>query len=230
MKCLKAVVPITLISVLTFLAPAGAVSCEQAIIDKMMAMYSLDTSSCRIDILSNPLKTAEVSPDNVAIRPLTQKEPLGLFTVMVKVTQGGETLESGQVRMKIREFADVVVMTDKIRRGEPLSKDKLTIKKMDITSLREKPLRAIEGLDDNRAKRNLAKGAILTTVGIEPTPDIEAGREVSIIYVDGLCRITTAGVALQSGLAGEYVKVKNKASHKIIVARVVDETSVAVDP
>ncbi len=230
MKCLKAIAPITLISVLTFLAPAGAASCGRAIIDKMMAMYSLDTSSYRIDILSNPLKTAEVSPDNIAIRPLTQKEPLGLFTVIVKVTQGGETLESGQVRMKIREFADVVVLADKIRRGEPLSKDKLTIKRMDITSLHEKPLRAIEGLDDNRAKRNLAKGAILTTAGIEPTPDIEAGREVSIIYVDGLCRITTAGVALQSGMAGEYVKVKNKASHKIIVARVVDETAVAVDP
>ena len=149
---------------------------------------------------------------------------------MVKVTEAGDIVESGQVRMKIRQFADVVVLSDKIRSRKPLSKDKLTIKRMEITSLYEKPLRSIEELSGYRAKRNLTKGTILTTAAIEPTPDIERGREVSIVYVDGLCRITAAGVALQSGMAGEYVKVKNKASGKIIVARVVDETAVAIDP
>lgn len=230
MKYHNAVILLTVVSVLTLPVPVRAASCDQAIIDGMMAMYNLDTSSYEIEILSNRLKAASVSADNIAIRPLTPKEPLGLFTVMVKVTEGGEVLESGQVRMKIRQFADVVVMSDRIRSREPLTKDKLTIKRMEITSLLEKPLRSIENLGGYRAKRNLNKGKILTTSAIEPMPDIERGREVSIVYVDGLCRITAVGVALQSGMAGEYVKVKNKASGKIIVARVVDETAVAVSP
>jgi flagella basal body P-ring formation protein FlgA len=215
---------------LALASTAIAASCDRVIVEKMTTMYSLDTSSYEIEILSNPLKTASTNADNIAIRPLTQKEPLGLFTVMVKVIEEGDVVESGQVRMKIRQFDDVIVLSDKIKSREPLSKDKLVIKRMEITSLHEKPLRSIKALNDYRTKRNLKKGTILTTAAIELKPDIEPGREVSIVYVDGLCRVTTAGVALQSGLAGEYVKVKNKTSGKIIVARIVDETAVAVDP
>lgn len=57
-----------------------------------------------------------------------------------------------------------------------------------------------------------------------------SGMLPRIKKVDGLCRITAAGVALQSGMAGDYVKVKNKGSGKIILARVVDGTAVAVGP
>ena len=57
-----------------------------------------------------------------------------------------------------------------------------------------------------------------------------SGMLPRIKKVDGLCRITSAGVSLQSGMAGDYVKVKNKGSGKIILARVVDGAAVAVDP
>jgi flagella basal body P-ring formation protein FlgA len=230
MKHFKATILFAVVSVLALAAAAQASSCDRAIVEKMMTMYNLDKGLHEIEILSNPLKTAGVSVDNIAIRPLTQKEPLGLFTVMVKVIEEGEAVESGQVRMRIHRFADVVVLSDRIRSRKPLSHEKLTLKRMDVTSLREKPLTSIDNLDGYRAKRNLKKGTVLTTSAIELTPDIESGREVSIVYVDGLCRVTAAGVALQSGLAGEYVKVRNRVSGKIVVARVVDETAVTVDP
>ena len=68
--------------------------------------------------------------------------------------------------------------------------------------------------------------------GFSPVPGGLGTRptRLSFVYIDGLCRITATGVALQSGMAGDYVKVKNKGSGKIILARVVDGTAVAVDP
>jgi flagella basal body P-ring formation protein FlgA len=230
MRVLKFAMLTATLTVFALLATVSAAPSDRAIIEKMMAMYNLDPASYEIEIISNPLQTAEVSSDNVILIPLTQKEPSGLYTVIAKVTENGEVVESGQVRMKIMRFADVVVLTDKISSREPLTENKLSLKRMEITSLYEKPLQSIAGVEKYRAKRNLAPGTILTTVAVEPIPDVEPGKEVTIIYDDGLCRISAAGVALQSGLAGEYVKVKNKASNKIIVARVVDETAVAVDP
>ena len=220
----------TSLAVFVLSAAVAASPSDDAIIEKMMAMYNLDSLSTEIEILSNPLKTAEVSSDNVILIPLTQKELSGLYTVMAKVTENGEVVESGQVRMKIRHYDDVVVLTDRIASREPLTEDKLTIKRMEITSLHEKPLQSIGDVQNYQTRRNLAKGTILTAAAVEPIPDVEAGNEVVIIYDDGLCRISAAGVVLQSGMAGAYVKVKNKASNKIIVARVVDETAVAVDP
>jgi len=215
---------------LTFAKATYAVTCDQAIIDKIVAMYNLDSRSNKIEILSNPLKSAAVTADNITVHPLTSKEPLGMFTVMVRVSQGGEVVESGQVRMKIRRFADVLVLSGKIRSREPLYRDRLVIRRMDITSLREKPLKTIDEIEGYRARRNLRKGKILTASAIEPIPDIETGRELSIVYVDGLCRVTSTGVALQSGVVGEYVKVKNNGSGKIILGRVIDGSTVAVDP
>jgi flagella basal body P-ring formation protein FlgA len=225
---------LTLISALAAILLAApltsALTCEEAIQAKLLAMYELDSSLYRVEILSHPLKAAELTPSELTLRPLSQKEPLGLFSMMVDVKSGGETLQSGQVRLKIRKYADVLVLLDKIHRSETITAEQFARQRMEITTLRERPLVDAFELSGKRARRNLKRGSILTARDLEPIPDVEHGRDVAIVYSDGLCRIATAGRALQSGLAGDYIKVKNKSSGKIILARVVDATAVAVDP
>lgn len=203
---------------------------DQAIIDKMVQIYNLDTSLYTIKITYNPIKAADIDIAHLTLRPLTQKEPLGLFTVLAKVSEKGDTFETGQVRMKIKKFKNVLVTTDKLRRHDVLKPNQITLRKMDVTNLTEKAFDKIDKIAGYRAKRNLRKGVIVTSGDIELIPDMEMGREALIVYNDGLCSVTAPGIALQDGLAGDYIKVKNKATNKIIVARIVDNKTVAVDP
>ncbi len=221
-----------LVLVLTLPAATTAepVGCDEAVIGELVRMYRVDTSNHEIEILSNRLQSRYVQPGQLSLRPLTEKEPVGLFSVMATVSQSGEELESAQVRLKIRKYAPVLVAIDRIRLHDPLSTDNLALKRMDVTRLREKPITTLDELRGCRSKRNLRKGTILVTGAIEPVPDVEAGREVSIIYADGLCRVSTTGIVMESGMAGEYVRVKNSSSSKIIVARIVDGDVVALDP
>lgn len=225
---LKAIVPILLVPVIG--AHSGAATLDDAIIDKMMSMYALDSSSYRLEVLSNPLRTAETESENVLLRPLSPKEPLGLFSVMVQLFENGTETESGQVRLKIKRFADVVVTLDKIRRHKELAADQVALRRSEVTNLREQPFYSVDQLSGLRARRNLSRGRILTSGDVEPVPDIDVGREVTIVYSDGLCRVTARGTALQAGTAGDYIKVKNKAGGKIILARIIDEGAVALDP
>jgi len=221
-----------LISVL-FLAGALSVSAtptEQAVIDRLVETYAMDTSEYVIEVLANRLKATEIDPAGLSLRPLTKKEPLGLFSVAARIEQDGRTVESGQVRFRITRFATVLVAVDRIRRNEMLTGENLALQRVDVTSLKEKPFAAISAVVGLRSTRTLRQGTILTGSSAELPPDIEAGTAVSIVYTDGLCRITAPGTALQPGLAGDYVKVKNTSSGKIIVARVVDQNAVAVDP
>ncbi|MCK4605880.1 MAG: flagellar basal body P-ring formation protein FlgA [candidate division Zixibacteria bacterium] len=227
---LRALLIAVILITMTLGVASYAATTDEAIADKMSAMFDLDPDHYRIELLSNPLKTADVSVDQIALRPLSQKDPLGLYSAMASVTVDGKVLESGQVRMRIRKYESVLVLTDRIVRHEALGPDKLTLKEMDVTTLREKPMTSATSLSDMRARRNLRRGDILTSGDIEPIPDLESGRDVTIVYSSGMCRITAEGRTLQSGAAGEYVKVKNKTSGKIIIARVVDGTAVAVDP
>lgn len=218
---------IVLLPLMTF---AGGMTGEQAVIQELTRMYQLDTTTYSVEVTSYHLKSADIAPGEVSLQPLSQKEPLGLFTVIAKITKNGEVVESGQVRFTIRKYADVLVTTDRIKRHDTFSSQNLTLRRMEITSLQEKPLTSMADLKGTWCTRNLRKGSILLSNAIEPVPDVEAGREVTIVYVNGLCQVSTPGIALQPGRAGDYVRVKNKSSSKIIYARIVDSKVVAVDP
>jgi flagella basal body P-ring formation protein FlgA len=209
---------------------AVALSPDEAIVEKMFAMYELDRDWYEIELLNNPFQAAEVQTEEIALRSLSQKEPLGLFSAMVTITDKGEAVEQGQVRMRIRRYADVLTAGDRFRRHDVIDAEGVVLRRMDISSLIEKPLTKVSQLAGMRVRRNINKGSILTTAAMEAVPDIEKGREVRIIYADGFCQVSTTGVVMQAGVAGDYVKVKNKTSGKIIVARVIDDTAVAVDP
>lgn len=208
---------------------ASALSPEKAIVQKLIEMYQLDTAYYQVDLLSQPIKSADVSPDNLAIRPLTPKEPLGQFTIMVTLNAAGQLLESGQARLKIRKFAEVVVTSDKLRRHDLLTGGKLELRRMEITSLVGGPISSLQSVIGLRSVRNIRRGTILTTAAVEAIPEAIYGQEIRIIYLSGGCRISTAGIVMQDGFAGDYIKVKNKSSKKIIVARVVDHSAVTVD-
>lgn len=203
---------------------------DEAIIEKMMTMYQLDSASYEIELLSQPIRSADLTVDQIEIRPLSQKDPLGLFTVIAKVMKEDDVFEQGQVRMKIKKYADVAVAIDRISRYDSFTEDNTAVRRMEVTNLYEKPVGSLDELNGTRAARNVSKGNVLTTGAIEIVPVIERGREIKIVFDNGVCNITAVGIAMENGMAGDYVKVKNQASGKIIVARVVDQTAVAIDP
>ena len=203
---------------------------DEIVISKIKEMYSLNEENYEIEVLSNPLKSENIISEKMAIRALTQKEPVGLFTVLVNIIEKDKIIETAQVRLRIKKFADVLTVTDKIKRLQIIDADNTTVQRKDITKLLEKPLVSVEETKGMRVKRNLKKGSILTAAALEPIPDIESGMETTIVYTDGLFKITASGIALQTGIAGDYIKVKNKTTKKIIIARVVDKRFVAIDP
>jgi len=211
-------------------AAASAATADEAAIIKLSETFNLDAEFYRVDIISNDLKTVEIDPKQLTLRPLTQKEPLGRYTVKAVLYDNGKEIESGQIRFEIHQFADVLVALERAGSRQILGAAEVEARKMDITNLRETPLVSVDALAGHRTKRNISPGQIITRESIEPIPDVEPGRDVTIVYVDGLCRITSKGTAMQQGMIGDYVKVKNKTSGKVIIARVVDAAAVAIDP
>ena len=215
--------------VITAVSLTAAGNSDEIIISKVKELYVLD-NSYTIEILSNQLNSTDFSADDISIRSLTQKEPLGLFTVLATIIKDEKVDATGQVKMRIKKYADVMVLTDRVAKNDIISSGTAEIQRMDITDLREKAIMSLGETEGLRLKRNLRKGTILTAGDFETIPDIESGMETKIVYDDGFCKITALGVALQTGVAGEYVKVKNKSTKKIILARIVDDKSVAIDP
>ena len=197
----------------------------------MFDEYGLSHDSYEIEILSHRLPVDDVIPERVHIKPITQKDPLGLFTIIVQVDDAsGEVAYASQMRMRIKKYEDVLVVNSRCSRHEVLSEDQVTVERREITDLRERAYKSFEELKGLQVKSIIQKDAILTERMFNRIPDITSGSETTIIYADAGFKITAEGVALQTGSSGDYIKVKNKTSNKIIVARIVDQNFVTVDP
>jgi len=221
---------LVLLLVLQVFTSVSALDTETAIKQQIMETYSLDPEMTTIEITSNRLSIRFVDPEDLSLRAFSQREPSGPFTVYATITHQGEKIDKGEVRLRVNRFAKVLIATDKIRRHDLLAAEKFELKCVRINSLREQAISDPGQLEGYRSKRNLRKGQILTTGAVEPVPDIEVGNEVTIVYDNGVCAISAPGTVLQTGWIGRTVRVKNKASGKIVQARVVDDRSVAIDP
>jgi len=205
--------------------------CDREIKSALLRRYQLDSNWYQVEILSSQLKSTVLeSADSLTVRPISQKEPIGLFTLIASITRSGQITEKGQISVRISKFAEVLVTTDNLRLYEELSPDKLALKRMDITSLLEQPVQSFSAIAGYRLKRNIGKDQVLTSGAVEPVPDIDVGGEVAIVCASGLFSVSTAGQAMQKGYLGEQIRVKNRASNKVVLATVVDRRTVSIQP
>ncbi len=215
---------------LSFGAAVLAESSRDIIVRKVYETFDIDKSMNTIEIVTDEIKSKNFSYSQISVKPLYQTTPIGRFAIVLKIARDDSKLETEQIRLHIRKYAEVVVVGERIKRFDDISLGNISIQRKEITTLREDPLTSIESLTNMRARRNIAKDKILTKGDIELNPVVKSYSDVHIVYVSGLCKITTAGKALQDGYAGELIRVKNKSSGKIVFARVIDMKIVRVDP
>lgn len=208
---------------------AGAGSLYDIVAQKLISRYSLDTSTYKVEVLKGQIPDSEVDPSTCVVQPLFQNDPLGLVSVLVTLRRSDQSDQRGQFNLRVRKFVQVAVMREPLKLHDELSQDKLEMKLMDVTSLREQPLTSFGAIHGSRTKRNLAAGQILTAEAIETAPDIEVGREVTITFVGSAFTISTRGQAMQTGRRGELIRVRNAASGKTVLAKVSGEGEVRVE-
>jgi len=224
------IIGLALLFVISGISAASAEDTNEAIVQLVRDTYGLDPEHYDIEVNSNQLKSRVVLPDDLSLKAFSTREPLGPFTVDVTITHQGEVVERGTVRLRISKFDEVMVAVDRIGRHELLAAGQFEVKRMDVTSLREQPVTSPDQIDEQRSRRNLRRGTILTTGALEPVPDIEVGGEVTIICESTWGIITAPGKALQDGWSGDRIRIKNLASNKIVEAEVTADGRVRVDP
>ena len=133
------------------------------------------------------------------------------------------------VQVKIMEIAPIVVVNQNLNKGEIITKEHLSIKQMQKHLIRTQYLNETQSttLLGSRSKRNLRSGSAIT---YKQVCMVCKGDKVTIFAgVRGL-RIKTAGFALQDGIIGQNISVKNSKSGKKLHAKVlgVDQVKVSI--
>ena len=78
------------------------------------------------------------------------------------------------------------------------------------------------------SKQNISPNSPLSPYNIELAKLIHKGEQVAIIATDNHLTISMDGIALNEGVLGDLIKVKNKSSHKIVEAQVSGKKQVKI--
>jgi len=140
-----------------------------------------------------------------------------------KVVSEGKPVERINISVRYREFADVVFAKRDILKGETITTEDIFIKKTEKKAGYATDLKSVVGA---RAKTNIPSGKPLKITMIEPTYPVKKRSYVKVIYDRNGIKIEITGVALENGLKGQVIKVKNPSTGKVLSCRVLGKDTV----
>jgi len=111
--------------------------------------------------------------------------------------------------------------------GEPVTPDKITFVKKNLAYL---PKNIWDGkTGPYRIKVPIGALQPITMERLEPIPVVSRGQKVKLVYEGNSIILRTIGRCLEDGNIGDFIKVLNIQSHRVVYAKVVDRETVKVE-
>lgn len=166
-------------------------------------------------------------PQEVQLLPqLVRGSTRGHVTVRVNVVADGQEAGARDISFRLKYRAHRVVASQQIGEGSALTPENVRIETVVSDQPEPQGWRPPYGLV---ATRTVAAGAeIRNTMLSAAQSSVKVDRnETVLIRIErpGIL-VTAMGTALQGGLTGEYIKVRNADSHRVIVCKIAPDGSV----
>ncbi|MBQ4831812.1 flagellar basal body P-ring formation protein FlgA [Pseudoalteromonas sp. MMG010] len=130
------------------------------------------------------------------------------------------------IHVRVVKMSPVVIANTNLARGEIITTHSLRVTMKPSHFVRAQSLQSPELFIGSRSKRNIREGM---PVMLNQICMVCKGDSVSIYASLRGLKIKTTGIALEDGVLGEQVKIKNKKSGKVLNARVDGVESVSVN-
>lgn len=137
-------------------------------------------------------------------------------TLSVEVRCEGQRPWSLYVPVTLARFAEVVIATRPLARGQSIAAEDVTLarRRVDISTRTyfEQPATAIGRL----ATRSIASGEILDQHQLRQPRLVRRGEQVVLSLGNSAVKVSMKGEALADGAAGERIRVRNLSSARIV--------------
>jgi flagellar basal body P-ring formation protein FlgA len=148
------------------------------------------------------------------------------FTVTARNTEGEEV--SIDVTSRVDEFREVPVASRGLGRGQIVGPADITMARLNIDALPNSVIPNPEDIIGLEASRTIGTGDLFHRGHLKVPPMVEKGATVKILFKSSTLEASALGEALEDGLDGEVVRVRNVSSRKIIKAKVTESGVVRV--
>jgi flagella basal body P-ring formation protein FlgA len=179
---------------------------------------------------TRPWTPASVPDESLTLR-VTEVPNVGVtpaFIARFELRTARETVGTWQAAVQARVWREIWVAKAALHRGEFVADDDVTRERRDVTNLRE-PLAEFEPGDSNlEIAEPLQAGLPLLARSVKPRPVIHRGQTASAMLQDGAMVITMKVEALEDGVPGQMIRLRNPISRRDVRGRVLSNQTVLV--
>lgn len=185
------------------------------------------------------LQVKEISWENDQIVPLGEtkieieklgESSAGKLPLKVYVTVDNQPAARFLATALVDDWREVPVLNKALERGMLISTEDIELVRV---NRREQPYNIAETKDEiigKALKSKINAGETLRRNLVDMPPVIPIGKKINMIYRLGALSATATGVAMDNGLNGEIIRIKNENSRKIVKAKVISPIQVEVTP
>lgn len=154
----------------------------------------------------------------------------GVMNFRVGVNVDGQFAGSRMIEASVDEWGDVPVMRRSIQKGEVVQDADLMRARYNLALLPRDAMRSENQIVGLETKRDVQAGDPLRKEFLSIPPLVNAGSKVTMMYRNGMFELTATGTALEAGVRGQDIRIKNETSKKIVVGTVLEPGLVGIKP
>lgn len=148
-----------------------------------------------------------------------QQAPAGRVTVRVDCP-AQDAPWTRYIQASVQVFEPVVVATRTLRRGERVTAADISLEEREVSMLRDTVYRDPARAEGMALRRTVTAGSPLTGQSVTEPVLIRRGDTVTLTAENEAVTIRHQGVALQDGVLGKRISVRNRRSERVIQATV----------
>ncbi|MBV1905683.1 MAG: flagellar basal body P-ring formation protein FlgA [Pseudomonadales bacterium] len=125
---------------------------------------------------------------------------------------------------------DMVIAKNAIKRGNVIQPSELQITSRTLAEARNRYLSKLSQVVGSEAKKDISEGAIIHLQQLKPARLVRKGELVQISSINNGFLVDSSGIALNDGVQGQQVSVRNQQSKRVIHAWVTRQGIVSTNP
>lgn len=173
---------------------------------------------------------SEQATAHIDIRHLTYNARTGSFNALLTVSDKNEAVKPLSISGLAYEVAEVAVLKNPVERNQIITNSDIDIVRLPINQVSAKFAITQEDIAGKKAKKNLRIGRPIRKSDIALPRLVSRGDLVTILYQTGNLTISARGIAMENGVKGGSIRVKNPHSKRMMDAVVTGPGIVRTSP
>ncbi|OVE80208.1 flagella basal body P-ring formation protein FlgA [bacterium J17] len=208
---------------------AGRVVGEDEVLAKVRDVFAKD-NSLDLRVRKVSWKNSQVIPSGETGIDVSRlgKPSRGKVPLRVLVSVDGEPAARFMATAIVDDWREVPVLNRTLERGMLITSDDLEMVRLNLFKQPEDIASQISQVLGRAVKNRISAGEVIRKSRIDIPPTIAKGKKVTIHYQIPGFAASAEGVAVDNGLIGETIRVRNTSSSRLVQGKVISDSQVKV--